>query len=447
MTRLRIERGSLPSLERLALLGYLLLQELVVLGLKTPRFPDSKTYMHLDLTGGALRLPTVPLLYKIFPSDDSRIAAQVVLAAAAWWIVARVASTLIGDRRVGLALRGVLLLLGLVGAVASWNSIVLSESATISLTVLAIAAWMRFAVKPTSGRAAVAVAVTLVWTLARQPNVLFGLALTVAVLIALAASRIDTRLRVAMAVALVCVNVIGLVEVSRNQTLSKNALEEVLQIRILPNADWTSWFVSHGMPYSPAVARYAGVPAEEGEPLPEFVQWLHTKGEHAYVQFILEHPKYLLLDPLPYFTGEGASLHHPSSTPFGALQPNPTPSMLSPSVNYGRSRSVMPSVVESLLWDSRGWGDVLTLAALAFGAAILAVSRHGVDRRFVVPGIVAVLVVPEGYILWLSGGEATGELDRLSMVTAVSVRVALWTILAIAVDRLVAARTTRQVSA
>jgi hypothetical protein len=47
-------------------------------------FPDSPSYDHLGLTGADVRLPTVPLLYKILPTDSLRVAGQALLAGIAW---------------------------------------------------------------------------------------------------------------------------------------------------------------------------------------------------------------------------------------------------------------------------------------------------------------------------------------------------------------------------
>jgi hypothetical protein len=241
---------------------------------------------------------------------------------------------------------------------------------------------------------------------------------------------------------LVVFSAIGLLELRHNQSLSKNALAAIVQVRVLPNPPWREWFVAHGMPYSRPVARLAGAPFQvtERSTEPVFLGWLDRHGESTYLRFVLSHPRYTLLGPLPYFSGERASLHEPNLSPFFPLQPNPTPSMLSPDVNYGRHREVVPSFVAGVLFNQGQFGDVLTLAILALGAMVAAVRRLGRDPRLTLPLVIAALAVPEGYILWLSGGEATGELDRLSMVTAVSVRIGLWILLAVGLDRLLAAR-------
>jgi len=431
----RQSRLSLPFL------GYLLLQELIVLGLATPEYPDSPTYKQLSLTGHDRRLPTVPLLYKIFPTDDLRIAAQIVLAAACWWVLASVASGMVRDRRVALGLRVVILTLGLLGAVASWNSAILSESIAISLTALLVAVWLRYVQRPAWSTTAVVLVVTLFWTFTRQPHVLIDLLITVVALASVLASHDRKALRLVVALGLACITIAGFVEIQNNREVSDANIGAMIQKRMLTSRSRTEWLVEHGMPFDRTIAGYAGKPFHHyGSDNSRFVSWLHDHGQHTYLQFVVEHPDYTLIDPLPFFSGERESIRHPNETLFGALQPNPTPSLLSPTVNYARHRDVLPTVVQELLWDQGQIGDVLTLAGIAFGLAFLAWKRWGPDRRVVVPVLLAALAIPQGYLVWLGGGEAVGELDRLSMVTAVSLRIGLWLLLAFAADRFMTER-------
>ncbi|MDP9223685.1 MAG: hypothetical protein M3P18_07475, partial [Actinomycetota bacterium] len=218
-----------------------------------------------------------------------------------------------------------------------------------------------------------------------------------------------------------------------------------IQNRVLLNPPWTNWFVRNGMPYSASIARSAGQPFTM--PLqadPAFNAWLNAHGTHTYLRFVLEHPAYTLRGPLPYFSGEEASLNEPNRSPFARYntQPNPKPSLLSPTANYGRHRDALPAVVQGLLFEQGQIGDVLTLAALAIGLALAAWRRFGPDPRLWVPVLVAASAIPQGYLVWLGGGEAVGELDRLSIVIAVSLRIALWIIAAFALDRIVGSRQT-----
>ena len=402
-------------------LGYLLLQAFIVVGLRTPRFPDSRTYTVLSLTGRAQRLPTVPLLYTLFPGDSLRICAQVVLAALSWWLLARIASGIVVHRWVRLGLRLTLLALGLVGPVASWNSTILSESVAISLTALLVAVWLRYARHESWPTAAAALGVTVLWMFTRQSNVVLGLLIAAIALLAL--WRRPSNVRVVVAVALVVATAAGIAATERNQSISNTNVATIIQNEVLPNPSWTQWFVNHGMPYSTGLAEDAGRwPATPIQADPEFNAWLTSRGLHTYLEFALEHPVYTFVDPLPYFSGEEASLTKPNHSIFAAsTQPEPTPSFLSPTADDGRHRDVLPTVVQGLLFEQGQIGAVLTLAALAIGLAVVSRRRWGSDRRLWVPALVAASAIPQAYLVWLGSGlrrRARSALDRPRRVVA-----------------------------
>lgn len=421
-------------------LVYLLLQVLAVVAISPVRWPDSISYDQLSLTGADLRLPTVPLLYWILSSDALRVWAQVLLAAIAWWALATTAAALIRDRWVRIGLRLVLLGLGLVSAIVNWNTTILSESIAISLTALLVAALIRFRERLDVGTAALLLVVLLFWTFARQPHVLMCALIALAFVIATLRSRSHRSVCALVAVGAIAISLAGAVELHRNQTISRRNTGAVLQMTILPNEAWTRWFIGQGMPYSPEIARYAGVRfsyQKHDRTYAEWVAWINAHGTSTYATFMLTHLGYTLVKPLPFFLGETPSDTRPSG---GALQPNATPSMLSPIVAYGRSRFVLPSVVDQTLFDQ---GKVGVLVLLTLGSVALVVvgwRRTGPDRRLLVPVLVALSAIPQGYLTWLAGGDAVGELDRLSMIAAVCARIGLWITFAVALDAVLGSR-------
>jgi hypothetical protein len=406
-----------------------------VVGLATPRFPTSAEYLHLDFTGRAIRLWTVPLFYKLLPNDPLRIAGQVVLAAVSWWVLASVASSMVRDRRVRIGIELVILALGVTGPIAQWNSTILSESATISLTALLVAAWLRYVQRPRIATAAWAIVATIAWTFTRQDHVVVGAIITAVALVSVAQKR-RRPLNMSLAAALVVVSAIGFVTASRSKDLTRFNLAAIVALRVLPNPTYTAWFVNHGMPDTPEIETFAGafVPEHLGDD-PDFGAWATTKGEHTYLEFLVTHPRYTFLDPLPYITGEEPSLVVPALPP-EALRPNPTPSFLSPTADWARHREVLPRVVQDLLFEQGQIGDVLLLGGVAIALAVVAWRRHGRDRRLLVPAVVLLTVVPHIFVVWL--GSAT-ELDRHALIIAVSLRIALWIVLACALDRLLVA--------
>jgi hypothetical protein len=60
--------------------------------------------------------------------------------------------------------------------------------------------------------------------------------------------------------------------------------------------------------------------------------------------------------------------------------------------------------------------------------------RFGRDKRMMLPIIVAISAIPQGYFVWLFGGD--GEIDRHAIVLAVSLRIALWLMAGFALDRI-----------
>lgn len=60
------------------------LRVVAVAGLEPVRYPDSATYFSVDFLGGAYRLWTVPVGFKLLPGDPFRVAGQVTLAVVAW---------------------------------------------------------------------------------------------------------------------------------------------------------------------------------------------------------------------------------------------------------------------------------------------------------------------------------------------------------------------------
>jgi hypothetical protein len=407
-----------------AFLGYLVLQAIVVAGLPTRLFTESAEYLRLDFTGRQPRLWTVPLLYKLLPTNTSRIAGQVVLAAVCWWVLASVASSMAHDRRVRIGLRLVILALGVTGPIAAWNSAILGESATISLTALLIAAWLWYVREPRVVAAVGVVSATTLWTFTRQDHVILGALIALVVVVGVAVARVRhtqrSTLTAFVAIALILVSALGFWTASRDHSIENVNLTAIIAARVLPNTEYTIWFARHGMPDDPTVASFTGTafPEELGE-----------------VQFLASHLRYTLAGPLPFITGEEPSRWVPAPDPT-RLSLDPTPSFVSPNVNWARHREVLPRFLQDLLFTPGQSADVIFLGIVAIGLAVVAWRRKVADRRLLVPTVVLATVLPHIYIVWL--GSAT-ELDRHALTIAVSLRIALWLMAAYALDALLVA--------
>ena len=100
-----------------------------------------------------------------------------------------------------------------------------------------------------------------------------------------------------------------------------------------------------------SIAQDAGHGFQHRASNPAYFKWIDEHGTSTYVRFMLTHPRYTFVKPLAFFPGEQASVTRQTGPQYSPLQPNPTPSLLSPQVDYGRHRNVLPSVVDRLLFD------------------------------------------------------------------------------------------------
>src|SRR5207248_2470787 len=103
---------------------------------------DSGDYRHVDLFGGGRRPFTVPLAFWFMPSDGWRVVEQAAISGVSFLVFAFVAYRWLDQRWVSLGAMATILALGLTTQVTNWDSAILSDSITISLTVLLVAAWV-----------------------------------------------------------------------------------------------------------------------------------------------------------------------------------------------------------------------------------------------------------------------------------------------------------------
>lgn len=178
-------------------------------------YPDTDTYRTphgglpysvLSFTGHAPRLWGLPLLYQLLGADRARMLFQVGAGVAAWVALAWVLASVVSSRPLRVVAFAATLLLGLAPEVAAWDQSLLSESLTISVSVAATAAWLRFAVKPALPSAVVGLLLTGYFLFLRPFQA--PIALGIAALCALWALRGNQRaLKVSVAGLLVVLSI------------------------------------------------------------------------------------------------------------------------------------------------------------------------------------------------------------------------------------------------
>ena len=435
---------------------YIALRFLAVVGTGAKsNFPDSRTYRHasgfptyrlIDFAGHAVRPWAVPLFYRLLPSDNLRVDAQVLVSVVAWLTLAGTVALVLRDNRVRIAAFVIVLALSCTTPVASWDRVILAESLAISTAVFALAAALRFVVKATWLNAAAFIGAMTFFTFTKVT--MFPVIALAAVFVGLLALAKEKRqLRIITAIVLAAVAAWGAVTTSRvekayaavdNTGASGFALDFAYELRmnILNDPVELSWFVTHGMPDPIGLVGYARTsPIDDGwatwnaffdayRARPDMASWVEAKGRGVFTRYVLTHPWQTTSDfvhDLPYML----------APPRSAIVYDDDP------------RQVLPSVVESMLFDAAptpapaSYGDVGLLAAVSI-ALILIARRRGIDR--------SLLLLAGALFVFAAVGIAIGwtvvpiEIARHAIPQSVLIRLALWIAVFVSVDALLSAR-------
>jgi hypothetical protein len=142
-------------------------------------YPDSASYrtegtwLDFSLTsldGLSLRPWGVTIWLALWPGDRAIMIGQALLSAVAWGALALVVSAGIRQVSVRRLTAAALVLIPCTAQIGSWDSVILSDSTSMSTGILALAALVWFTREPTWGRAATFGAAALWFTMSR-PNV------------------------------------------------------------------------------------------------------------------------------------------------------------------------------------------------------------------------------------------------------------------------------------
>lgn len=405
------------------------LRLVAVVGIQLYRYVDSIEYDTLDFSGRWRRPWTTPLLYAWLPDhwDAPTVVVQALIGAACWSLLALALVARYADRRVRLGVAVATVGLGVTTTVTNWDTAKLSESLSISLTVLLLAAWLELLRRTTWGAAVAVVAVTLPWLFVRQSVLPTAWALAgLAVVLAALALRREGDLRgragplALAALAVVALDATATASYARNREIVNTNLTTVVAYRMVPDPDRLAWFVDRGMPLPAS----GGTDFTSFDQDPAFRRWVDRDGSGTYGRFLLTHPWYSLTSPLRDLASERASwLNLP---PYADDPQIPTASMLAPGEAYGSARPVLPEPVEALLVDPGHTGSILFAGALTVGWTVEDRRRRGRRRRIDQRALVAIgLLALSGLSYWTAWHGATAELSRLGLVPALTVRLAL----------------------
>lgn len=369
------------------------------------RYPDSPSYEHLGLHG--LRLWVVPLAYSIVRPDRLRVLAQIVAGVVAWAFAATSLASALTHRWTQTAALIAVTAVGLTPQVTQWDSLILSESAAISLLAIAFGVVVRYAVRPSAWLAASVVGSLGLWAFTRHINLLLVLIAAPAALVVALLRR--SRRGMCVSGGLLSLGLIGLLGLAGARAVWHDNANAILTNRILASREATRYFVHAGLPGpTPDMLAWVGRFSSNAPQLQDAVlqSWIGSRWSETYGRYLASHPREAMAEPLWRFPKLWASeLHYRTR----------------------RTRSADRASHFSLTE-----GAILLALTVAAGAlALVRRRRHEGDTRDVVVGVGLCSAVVGSFLTWHLSAT---ELARLMLPWALVIRLMLVLYILIAID-------------
>ncbi len=371
--------------------------------------------------------PLVPLLWKFTQSATAFCVVQSLIAALAWGTLATTVWHWLGRGARGCIGAWVVLAFSLSPFILQWDASVLTESISLSAIAVFVASGILVVRRFTWVRVVLLVGSGVVFELARDEGIeviaVVGVAIGVLAIVAGLKHHADAARRWGL-VAVIVLGSSALIALAAQQA-HRNVLnvENSLFVRIFPYPDKVAAFSAEGMPQGHAIDAVAKLLAAQkttslayASPVPSssiavvvgpildnpywhpLRTWFETRGESAYLRYLVLHPSYVVSAP---FHQPSLAFNSPSTLAYYDIEGHP------------------PLAGVSLFFPRRIF--VYALAALA---TVLLVARRLWRRREV--AFVAALI-PLGclamVVAWFGDGQ---EVARHMIEGNVMVRLSVW---------------------
>ncbi len=354
------------------------------------------------------RPPMFPLVLKLFDADKTNVAAfQATFSIISWGMLAlALAYALKGFLR-PLAF-GLILALSLDRHIAGWDVVMLTESLSISLMAVFLAAWLWLLKGWSWGKVFLLSLVAFLWAFTRDTN--GWLLLMVSGLVVMSVLVFGARKRY-LSIAVVFALFFAL----NNLSADKGhrwvfPFQNVLARRILTDQDALIFFEDCGMPITPELLNLAGGFAGSDErafytdpALEPYRAWLQDRGKSCYMRWLLSRPASNLRKPWGEFVWllafEDVSFFYPQR--------------YEPALPWYAERILYPQ--DALLW----------LWVLTSTAALAAIWKKAwkSNAAWVVLIGLSLLIYPHVFIVW--HGDVPG-MHRHALTVSVQFVLSVW---------------------
>lgn len=292
---------------QVCLLVFLIVRVASVWNRPVARFPDSVGYETLSIFGTADRFWPTTLVFWLIRNDTARVIAQVGIQVVAFAFLATAVAALCNKSWwAGLPV----LVVACAPQVARFDLAILSESLGISYLAFALGSVILVLRRQTSATVSLVIVSISLFAMTRPPQ--FPALVVASVGAAIVAATRRTRRATICAAILVVLTEWGAIQIRNNEPMSTLVYYTVLADRIIPDERATEWFVSHGMPVSPAIlSSHAYVYPRDLSPeliaelkLPkrqmppslmraggfELANWVKSRGWATYGRYVVSHP-------------------------------------------------------------------------------------------------------------------------------------------------------------
>ncbi|HET9587423.1 MAG TPA: hypothetical protein VFO91_01420 [Anaerolineales bacterium] len=365
-----------------------------------------------------------PLVLKVFGQDGQRVAwAQGLFSIVSWSVLAFSVALSLHSLFLRLAAFGFVLLFSLHRYIIAWDSVLLTESLSLSLMALFLAGWLWLLRGWHWRKALFLFAVAFLWAFCRDTNAWVVLMVALFLLLLVALRAADRRFLPLSLAFLLMFFLSNLTADLGGRWIFP--FQNVLGRRILPDERAVEFFAACGMPVSPALMQLSGGYANslerafyEDPALEGYRVWLHRAGKACYVEWLLSDPIESVRVPLAEFN---------ALIGMEDIQPSLFSRSFSP---------LLPARLEAVLFPRR---LLLLLFPALLGITLLAVLTRAWKHNqawWAVIGLAA-LVFPHYFIVW--HGDAMG-IYRHVVSVGVQFYLGAWLVVLFVADRVLSFR-------
>ena len=248
------------------------------------------------------RPPIFPLVLKIYAADTTKVAAfQAAFSIFAWGMLALAVAYSLKNIFRPFAF-GLILTLSLDRHIAGWDMVMLTESLSISLMAIFLAAWLWLLRDWSWGKVFLLSLVAFLWAFTRDTNgwiLLMISGLIVLGMLFFGARKRNLSIVIIFVLLFVLSNLSA--EVGNRWVFT---YQNVLAQRILPDQDALAFFTDCGMPVTPELLSLAWGYASSNDrafytdpTLQPYRHWLHDSGKSCYMRWLLSRPLTSLREP------------------------------------------------------------------------------------------------------------------------------------------------------